>query len=141
MFLLIVAAAATVAQAAPAQWTHSTPVAHGNGQATATYIARPVVTTRQVGVSGGTRMSTERCLWTASINVERRLNDGASGRDMALAKTIKGSRHGSCMTNRRAIDQDIAARTSEINAHLVAVAERDQRQLRTEIETLAPTRQ
>lgn len=138
MFLLTLAAAAAVAQATPTQWTHSTPVTHGKGQVTATYIARPVVTMRQIGTSGGARMSTERCVWTADISVERRLNGDAGGRDMASAKTIKGSRHGGCTTNQNAIDREIAARTPEINAHLVAVAERDQRELRTEIETLAP---
>jgi hypothetical protein len=140
MILLATLAAATVAQATPAEWTHSVPVTAGNRTTTATYVARPNVTTRQIGMAAGPRTSTMRCTWTADITVERRLGDAsaADARDVAATKTLNGSRHGSCIANRKAIDQEIAAKAPEINAHLLAVAERDQRQLRTEIETLAP---
>ena len=59
-------------------------------------------------------------------------------RKLAGMKTLKGSRPGDCTINRRSIDRDIAAQADAINAHLVAVAEQDQRELRAEIETLAP---
>ena len=143
MTFLLALAAATAALAGPAQWTHTTAVAHGNGQATATYTARPHITTRQIGMSGGTRMSTERCIWIADISVDRRLapagGDTMGLRDMASIKTLKGSRPGACANSRRVIDREIAAKTPDIKAHLMAVAERDQRELRTEIEALAPT--
>ncbi|NJC09214.1 hypothetical protein [Polymorphobacter fuscus] len=141
-FITTLAAAAAIAQATPAQWTHSVPVDHGRGQATAIYEARPVVSTRQIGTSMGTRMSTARCLWTADIAVERRLETSGVNqtgtREMAAVKTLKGSRHGACATSRGSIDKEIAAQTPAIRAHLVAVAERDQQELRTEIDTLAP---
>lgn len=140
MFMTILSAAA-LAQATPAPWTHSVPVQHGNGQAMAVYHAAPTVTTRQVGMSAGTRMSTVRCDWTADIGVERHLSypgrEATSVRKLAAMKALKGSRPGDCTANRRAIDREIAARSDAINAHLVAVAEQDQRELRAEIETLA----
>ena len=147
MFLMILATAA-LAQAAPAQpagpaiWTHDVPVAYGGGQAIARYSALPEINTRQVGMAAGARMSTVRCDWTADIGVERRLaypGKATTGvRKLVGMKTLKGSRPGDCTINRRNIDRDIAAQADAINAHLVAVAEQDQRELRAEIETLAP---
>ena len=142
MIFLTLMGAAVMAHITPPQWTHSVPVAHGNGQVTATYFGRPDVTTRQIGMSAGTRMSSERCLWRADIIVERRLAHSASSeaalRDMADTKSFSGSQTGTCAINRHLIDQQIAAKTPEIKAHLVAVAARDQNALRAEIKTLAP---
>jgi hypothetical protein len=140
--LLTIIAAASVATAAPAQWTHQVAVPHGHGKANAVYVARPDVTLRQIGTAAGTRMGSERCLWTADINVERRLEtpgvEIAGRREMPAAKTLSGSRHGACAHQRSAIDTEIAAQSPAIDAHLVEVAERDQRDLRTEIEALLP---
>jgi hypothetical protein len=142
IMLLTLIAAATVASAAPAQWTHEVAVPHGQGKANAVYVARPDVKLRQIGAAAGTRMSSERCLWTADINVERRLEtpgvEIAGRREMPATKTLSGSRHGACMHQRSAIDTEIAAQAPAINAHLVEVAERDQRDLRSEIEALSP---
>lgn len=145
IFITTLAAAAAVATAAPApapaNWTHSVSVAHGNVEATATYQARPRVTTRQVGLSAGPRMSSVRCIWTADIEVERHLTqagaEAAGLRTLASAKTFSGQRPGECHANRRGIDKEIAAKAPEVQAHLLAVAEHDQRELRTEVEMLA----
>lgn len=138
---LAAAAAMATATPAPAGWTHSVPVAHGGVEATATYQARPRVTTRQVGLSAGPRMSSVRCIWTADIEVERHLTqagaEAAGLRTLASAKTFSGQRPGECQANRRGIDKEIAAKAPEIQAHLLAVAEHDQRELRTEVELLA----
>jgi hypothetical protein len=143
--LLALLAAASVASATapvPATWTHSVQVTHGTADANAIYTARPIVTTRDIGMSAGTRMSSQRCVWTADIAVERRLEaagmESTGRREMPSTKTLTGSRPGACVGNRRLIDQEIAGHTPAIEAHLVAVAERDQRDLRSEIETLAP---
>ena len=140
--LLVLFAAASVIGAANPAWTHNVPVSHGAATANAVYTARPVVTTRQVGMTAGTRMSSQRCVWTADIAVERRLEaagvESAGRREMPSTKTLQGSRPGACASNRRQIDKEIAGHAPAIEAHLVAVAERDQRDLRSEIETLAP---
>ena len=140
--LLAILAVASVAGATPATWTHTVPVTHGPGTGTAGYTAYPVIATRQIGMAAGTRMSSKRCVWTADIAVERRLEtagvERTGRREMPATRTLKGSRPGACTGNRHVIDQEIAAQTPAITAHLVAVAERDQRDLRSEIETLAP---
>ena len=134
-------AAATLAQATPAALTHSVPITHSGGQATAIYEARPALAARQVGMSAGTRMSSVRCVWTADVAIERRLVAAGGGatsgvRMLAPVKTVGGSLPGDCAVNRKAIDRDLAARAPELKAHLLAVAGQDQRDLRAEVETL-----
>ena len=142
MLLFTLFAAATLAQTAPTAWTHDVPMAQGDSQATASYRALPRVKTRQVGMSAGTRPSSLRCDWTAAIGVERHLSYAgkiaSSVRQLSAEKTFKGSRPGDCAANRRNIDADLASRSDAINAHLMSVAEQDQRELRAEIDTLAP---
>ncbi len=142
MAIFTLLAAAALAQAAPAGWTHAVPVAHGDGRATAIYRAVPDISTRQVGMAAGTRPSSMRCTWTAAIAVERELAHPGTGsgsvRRLASLKTLKGSRPGDCTANRQNIESDIASKSDAINAHLVRVAETDQRDLRAEIDTLAP---
>lgn len=138
---LTILAAALLAQATGGSFTHSVSAQPGSTVA-ATYEARPVVTTRQIGAAGGTRMGTMRCTWKAAINVERRLEAGDAStpaRSLMPVKTLTGSRHGDCFTGRRGIDQEIASRAPEIRAHLEAVAMQDQRDLRAELESLVPT--
>ena len=136
MILLATLAAATIVQATPAQWSHSVPVASGNPGTTATYIARPSVKVRQIGMAPGPRPGTMRCVWTADIAVERSLG-GNTVRAIASDKRLSGSRHGGCIHNRSEIDREIAGKGLEINAHLVELAARDQQQLRAEVEALA----
>lgn len=139
MLLELVAAAAIASAGPPLEWTRSVPVANGTVQRAATYVARPLVKTRQIGMSAGTRMSSERCLWTASIAVARRLDaEAARGRDLPVTKTLQGSHLGGCIANRRNIARGIAHHSPAIDAHLAAVAEQDQRELRSEIEALTP---
>lgn len=132
--------AALLAQATPvATIVHSVPAQPG--AIAATYEARPMVTTRQIGTAAGTRMGTMRCTWKAEINVERRLSggDGSAVRALAPSKTMKGSRPGDCMTSRSAIDREIAALAPDIRSHLEQVAARDQQDLRAELDTIAPS--
>ena len=144
MHILVLLATATLGAATPtpSAWTHAVPINHDGTQATATYRALPDVTTRQVGMAAGTRPSSVRCDWRAAIMVERQLvaagKAATSVRQLPAMKTLKGSRPGDCHANQRNIDSDIASRSGAINAHLLRVAEQDQRDLRAEIATLAP---
>ncbi len=139
MLFLATLAAVTIVQATPADWTHSVPVTHGSVTTTAIYTAKPTVTLREIGMAPGPRPGTMRCLWTADIAVDRRLgNTAADARTIGSEKRLNGSRHGSCQQNGREIDREIAGKSPEINAHLRAVAERDQQQLRAEIKMLSP---
>lgn len=137
--MLMLAAAAVAAPAA----MHSVKV-DGNSALVANYAATTAVTTRQIGMAAGPRPGSARCDWRAAVTVNRSLVD-ASGTEMATrtlapTMTLKGSRPGDCMTNRHAIEADIAARSSDVQAHVVTVAEADQSSLRAEIEaTAAPS--
>jgi hypothetical protein len=139
-FILTTLTAAMMGQAAvPAPTlSHSVALNHGTRTATAVYEARPQISTRTMGLSPGTRQGNRRCLWTAEIVVERHLKgeEGVAMRTLAPVKTISGSRPGPCHNSNRAIESEIAARAPEIQAHLLAVAEQDGRDLRTELETM-----
>ncbi|WP_426167457.1 hypothetical protein [Sandarakinorhabdus sp. DWP1-3-1] len=130
--------AALLAQGTPAPIVHSVPARPGSAIA-ATYEARPVVTTRQIGTAAGTRMGTMRCTWKAEIAVERRLAGAGVVRTLAPTRTMKGSRPGDCISGRRAIDRDIAALAPDIRSHIEMVAARDQQDLRAELETVSPS--
>jgi hypothetical protein len=86
-------------------------------------------------------MSSARCVWTADMVIERRLVTAGGSvtnvRVLAPVKTVGGSLPGDCAVNRKAIDRDFAARAAELNAHLLAVAGQDHRDLLAEIETFA----
>ncbi len=118
--------------------SHSVPITHGATTATAIYDAKPQISTRSIGLSPGTRQGSRRCLWTAEIVVERHLKgeDSVAMRTLAPGKTLSGSRPGHCHNSTRAIHEEIAARTPEIREHLMAVAEQDGRDLRTELEAM-----
>ncbi|WP_439533036.1 hypothetical protein [Polymorphobacter sp.] len=136
--ILTTLAAAALGASAPATVSHQVPVTHGSTTATAIYEAKPQITTRNIGLSPGTRQGSRRCVWTADIIVERHLKgeEGVAMRTLAPGKTISGSRPGHCRNGTKAINDEIASRAPEIREHLMAVAERDGRELRTELETM-----
>lgn len=140
IFLATLAAATAIVGASPAQWTHSVPSLHGGAEVTAIYEARPRVVTREIRTSAGTRMSTVRCIWTAEIATERRLtragSPAESHRTLAITKIFKGQRPGYCVHARPGIAEEIASKTAEVNAHLLAVSGQDQNELRAEVGAL-----
>lgn len=96
------------------------------------YRADTDVTTRQIGMSAGTRMSSERCLWKARVGVVREANGAGNAlinQRLDADKAWRGSRHGSCTLAKREIARDLARRDDDIRAHLVEVAARDRSQL------------
>ena len=140
MLFLATLAAATIVQASPAEWTHSVPVTNNGVTTTAIYTAKPTINLRQIGMAAGPRPGTMRCTWSADIAVDRRLgNTAADTRAIGSEKRLNGSRHGSCIQNRDEIHREIAGKSPEINAYLLAVAQRDQQQLRAEIDALSPS--
>lgn len=136
----VFATCAALAFAMPASaTTHSIAIDHKGNRFTATYAATPEVRTRQVGMAAGTRMSTERCIWTADIAVERRIGGSAApeaARRLPSTKRLSGSVPGACRSASPSIDREIAARAEDITTHLERVAQRDQQQILGELETL-----
>lgn len=124
---------------APQPITHSVTVDHQSVPLNATYKADVAVSTRQIGISAGTRPSTARCLWEARVGVIREVarTEGATySRRLDADTTIEGSRPGSCNTAMRQIERDLQARQDDVRAHVVEVAQRDDQQLRADLRTM-----
>jgi hypothetical protein len=120
--------AATLAAASPAP-SHEVIVQHRGAAYAVSY--RPQVTTemKTVGLSAGTRMSTERCRWTMTVQVARQIrrqgdSDGVD-RLLPASRTIRGDRAGSCAHGRDAIAAEQTARAESLRTHLVEVADAD----------------
>jgi hypothetical protein len=137
--MLSLIASATLAQAMPAnQLRHNVPVALRSGTATASYLAVPEVSLHQVGMDAGTRMSSKRCLWTATMAVERTLSasTATANRRLAAQQMFSGSRPGACREQQATIHLEVAARAPEFKERLLALAADDHRTLVDELRTV-----
>lgn len=137
MFLIISSALALAI--APQPITHSVTVDHQSGPLNATYRADVAVSTRQIGISAGTRPSTARCLWEARVGVIREVarEQGPSyARRLDADTRLDGSRPGSCATVARQLERDLQAQGPAVRAHVVEVAQRDQDRLRADLRTM-----
>ncbi|MGC6328970.1 hypothetical protein [Rhizorhabdus sp. FW153] len=126
--------------AADAAHHHATTIEHRGVPMNVSYRASVDLATKPMGVSPPTRGGTDRCAWVATIAVERQMAPaGGAGltRIVSSDYKIKGSRAGSCMTSRKAIEQEVAARDAEIRSHVMAVADRDKSTLMAELEAAA----
>lgn len=124
---------------APQPITHSVTVDHQSAPLNATYRADVAVSTRQIGLSAGTRPSTARCLWEARVGVVRdvaREQGTPYSRRLDADTLFEGSRPGSCATVARQLERDLAARGDDVRAHVVDVAQRDQDALRADLRTM-----
>ena len=128
-------AAATLVSESPG--LHRVAVEHRGAPLEARYDAKVTTRLEQVGMSAGTRMSTERCLWTANVEVQRHVVGGgerALSKTLPDSRTLTGSRHGDCRAARDGIAQEVARRSDDVRAHVIAVAERDRTDLHAEID-------
>jgi len=131
-FSLIVLAAAAA--------THHVQIQHAGSPVEAVYTARADIETRTVGAHVPNRTDMRRCLWTATLIVERQLGGNpATPRVVSSDRELSGSRAGACTDGkRRSIEQEVAKRDAIINAHLLAVAERDHAPLLAELDVARP---
>lgn len=124
-----------IALAAAAAATHGVTIEHHGQQLGATYTARADVQSRTVGARGGTRMDGQRCLWTATILVDRRLDHGpALARTIPTGHTLSGSEAGPCTAGRNAGADALARNRAGVEAQLVAVAQADRATLLAELD-------
>ncbi len=132
----MLALATLIAAAATGLPTHDVNVAHEGTSYQVSYT--PVVSTqlRTVGSSVGSRPSTERCRWTARLDVQRSFaRMGTSSRPAILAtRNLSGSKPGHCTQARAAIDAELARKADEVQAYLGQVAEQDRESVRSDIE-------
>jgi hypothetical protein len=124
---------------APQPITHSVTVDHQSAPLNATYKADVEVSTRQIGISAGSRPSTARCLWEARVGVIREVarDQGTPySRRLDADTVLEGSRAGSCATVAAQLERDLQSRGDDVRAHVVQVAQRDQDQLRADLRTM-----
>ena len=129
MTLSLIALAAAAA-------THHVQIEHAGAPVEAVYTARADVEMRTIGAHVPNRTDMRRCLWTATLIVERQLG-GHPGTPRVISsdRELSGSRAGACTENkRRSIEQDVAGRGDTIATHLLAVAERDRTPLLAELD-------
>lgn len=118
---------------------HHTQIEHQGNPIAVSYRADTDLTTRQIGMSAGTRRSTERCLWTARVGVVRELsraNNGSISHRLDADKVLSGSRPGSCTLTQHQIAKDLARRDDDVRAHLAAVAVQDRSQALADLEAM-----
>lgn len=123
---------------AAAAATHHVEIQHAGSPVEAVYTARADIETRTVGAYVPNRADMRRCLWKATLVVERQLGGHpATPRVISSDRELSGSRAGACTEgNRRSIEQEVANRDDAITAHLLAVAERDRTPLLAELDVV-----
>ena len=124
MSMMIVLMTAALTQPGP----HRVTMEHGGKPLEVVYQGEVTTESKRVGSSSPTRMGNIRCDWKATVRVRRQLPAHVTADDHPVAGTriIKGSRPGDCITNRVAIQRDVASRSDEVQAHVAELAARDQ---------------
>ncbi|MDJ0277784.1 hypothetical protein QLH51_13350 [Sphingomonas sp. 2R-10] len=135
-----------MASVAPqAGMAHSVRIDHATGTVQSDYRADVQVTHRQVGAAGaGGRPSTLRCMWRAGLVVDRQARHASGStlaRSFAHDNVVEGSRPGWCSAQKRAIADEVATRTPELQAQLVRLAQEDHGVLHAEIDRMQGNRQ
>lgn len=135
----LVLAACLAAPAAALE--HEVVIDHASGPIAADYNGTVTVETRQTGTAGvAGRPSTLRCLWSASLSVERTAEVGGtlrSRRTLAQDDVLTGTRAGWCETHVAAIDRLVADRADRLRAAMLALVEQDRATLLAEVEASA----
>lgn len=130
------------AAAAGAAHSHSVTLDHAGAPVALRYQATTSIAHRQIGAAGVPgRPSSQRCLWTATVAVDRSAERGgvtvpALSRRVSAAERLEGSRPGSCTQARKAVAREVADRAAPIRDHLIEVAERDRAAVLAELESV-----
>lgn len=135
--MIISLLAMATASAAPlADQVHRTSVEHQGQRYEVTYRADTRVSTRQIGMSAGTRPSTERCLWSARVAVTRDVshpNGAALSHRLDGVNVMRGSHYGKCSENKANVATSIARRADDVRTHLVNAVGRDAQRLAADL--------
>ncbi|MBZ9648440.1 hypothetical protein K9B33_12865 [Sphingobium sp. 3R8] len=127
----------TLIALAAAAASHSVSIEHHGQQLGATYTARAEMRTRTVGAKVPNRMDAQRCQWTATIVVDRKLDHGpALARTIATDTRFSGSEAGACTPGRQSGERNLAQHQDKIAAHLIAVAQADRAPLMAELDSV-----
>lgn len=119
---------------------HETRIDHHSGPVDVRYNGAVTIDHKQIGsVAPGGRQSTLRCAWQANMAVTREAKATPGTlmtRQFVREDIASGSRAGWCTTNKAAIAREVAARTGDLNQHIVEVAQEDHDVLRSELDRL-----
>jgi hypothetical protein len=127
----------TLIALAAAAASHSVTIEHHGQQLGATYTARTEMRTKTVGAKTPNRMDGQRCQWTATVMVDRKLDNGpALARTIATDKRFSGSEAGACTPGRNSGERNLAQHREKIEAHLVEVAQADRAPLLAELDSV-----
>jgi hypothetical protein len=129
--LILIAAAAVVAQpsAAPA---HSLQLDHHGTTYTVDYVTHVETRSKAIGMSPPTRPSTRRCIVTAEVSVERRIQPASGGH--AVTTRLPGTRSftqntaGDCRRDGRETAKFAASKSGAIADHVRTLAAADHRE-------------
>lgn len=122
--------------AAAAVAPHTVAIDHHGKQVQAVYSTRADISSRTIGAHTPNRMDSRRCLWQATIHVDRKLeNSAALARTVSSDKVLKGSQAGSCDSSGKAIERELARHNDSIREHMLATAAQDRAPLLAEIDS------
>ena len=138
MSMILIALAATVATGGTATSpAHSVTFDHHGTSVQATYTARTDIAARTVGAKTPNRMDMQRCNWTATIVVDRKLSHGpALARTIASDTRFSGSEPGACARGQKLEQRLIARHHDKLQAQLMAVADQDRAPLLAELDSV-----
>lgn len=127
----------TLIALAAAAATHSIPIEHHGTAMQATYTARADVKTRTVGARTPNRMDMQRCNWTATVVIDRRLDHGpALARTIASDTRFSGSEAGACTAGAKLEQRVLARHQDRIHTQMMAVAAQDRAPLLAELDAV-----
>lgn len=114
---------------------HSVEIEHHGGRIDAAYHARTEIQTRTIGAYAPNRMEGRRCLWAATVVVDRTLaGQPALTRTVSRDLRLTGSLPGACPAKSDAVAREVARRDDKVRAHVLAVAEQDRARLLAELD-------
>lgn len=134
--LIALATAAAISGSTPAV-THSVSIDHHGTAVQAIYTARAAINARTVGARTPNRMDMQRCNWTATIMVDRKLDHGpALARTIAGNTRFSGSEAGACTRGAKLEQRLTAQHQDKVHAELMAAAAQDRAPLLAELDSV-----
>ncbi|KPH66414.1 hypothetical protein [Novosphingobium sp. ST904] len=129
-FLVLAATAAISASAVPhAAPAHSLEVQHRGAAYTVDYVTRVETRAKAIGISPPARTSSRRCILTAQVSVERRIQPAGGARAIATVlpgtRTFTQSQPGDCRRDDRQRGEFVAGKADAISDHVRELASAD----------------
>ncbi|WP_313441708.1 hypothetical protein [Novosphingobium sp.] len=129
MSFLALTAAATAALASGAAPAHSVQIDHRGASYAVDYVTHVETSSKAIGISQGTRPSSRRCVVTAEVSVERRIQPASGSRAIATrlpeTRSFTQNHPGDCRKGGDEGAQLVAAKSDAIGAHVRELASAD----------------